>query len=135
MKEAIPELDRRGLRNFGLTFAGIVAVLFGLLLPWVFGHANPVWPWIVAAIFVLWSLALPKTLRVFYRLWMRFGLLLNAVMSRVILGIVFYLVVLPTGLIFRLRGRDPMRRSFDRNLESYRATSHRVPPEHMERPF
>ena len=59
------------------------------------------------AVFLAWGLIAPLTIEPFYKLWMRFGLLLNAVMSRIILGIVYYLVVLPTGLSMKMKGSDP----------------------------
>jgi hypothetical protein len=43
----IPELDKAGLRRFGLTTGIIVAVLFGIVLPWVFNLGWPTWPWMV----------------------------------------------------------------------------------------
>jgi hypothetical protein len=131
----IPELDRSGLRSFGLTFGAIIAVLFGLLLPWLFSYSFPWWPWLIGTVFTVWALAAPKSLRPVYVLWMKIGLVINAVVTRIILGTVFYLIVLPTGFILRLRGGDPMRRELDKDMTTYRVQSHRSPPEQMQRPF
>ena len=131
----IPVLDTAGLRRFGLMFGGIVGGLFGLLIPWVFGLRFPYWPWIVLVLFTLWSLLAPDSLSVFYKVWMRFGLILNAVMSRIILGIVFYIVVLPIGIFARLKGNDPMHREFDVTLDSYRTNSEQKDKLRMEKPF
>jgi len=132
----IPELDAKGLRKFGLTTGAIVAALFGGLIPWAFGLHYPTWPWVLAGVLGLWALAAPATLNPVYRGWMRFGLLINAVMSRVVLGIVFYLVVLPTGLVMRLTGKDPMRRRFEPDAASYRQPPSRaLQSKHMENPF
>ena len=131
----IPVLDRKGLRQFGLTFGGIVACLFGLIIPLIFGLNYPRWPWVVLLIFVAWSTMAPGTLAGFYQLWMRFGLLLNAVTSRIILGVVFYLVVLPIGVVARLGGHDAMCRKFDKKLESYRTKSEAKDADRMEKPF
>ena len=46
----IPELDAAGLRRFALVTGAILAVLFGVLLPWLFGFGFPLWPWIVAGV-------------------------------------------------------------------------------------
>jgi hypothetical protein len=59
----IPELDRKGLREFGLMTGAVVVVIFGLFFPWLLELNWPVWPWIIAA--PLWSLALV------YPLWLR----------------------------------------------------------------
>lgn len=133
--DAIPKLDKQGLRQFGFTFGGIIAGLFGVVIPWVFGLNFPYWPWVVLIVFAGWALLAPITIEPFYKLWMRLGLVLNFVMSRVILGIVFYLVVLPTGLIIRLRGRDPMNRHFDDQLSSYRIEHESTHTNQMEKPF
>lgn len=131
----IPELDRQGLRRFGLLFGCIMGGLFGLIIPFGFGLNYPTWPWLVLFGFVCWSLIAPSTLSVFYKLWMRFGLILNAIMSRIILGVVFFLVVLPIGLIVRMSGRDPMSRTPDRSLTSYRVQSEKNDVSRMEKPF
>ncbi len=133
--QTIPELDRAGLRNFGLLFGAIISILFGVVLPWLFGYRFPWWPWIIGSVFAAWALAAPNTLKPVYRLWMRFGLVINAVVNRVVLAAVFYLVVLPTGLILRLRGRDPMQRKFDKQTMSYRTKSRRAPSDQMQKPF
>ena len=131
----IPTLDAAGLRRFGLVFAAIIACLFGLLIPFIFEFRYPWWPWVVAAFFVSWSLLLPSSLNGFYRLWMRFGLVMNAIVSRILLGAVFYLVVLPTGLILRVRNKDPMRRGFDAEADTYRVGSRSAEPEQLRKPF
>ncbi len=131
----IPELDRIGLRNFGLTFGAIIAALFGLLLPWLFGYGFPWWPWVAGAGFAGWALVAPMSLNPVYVAWMKFGLVINAVVTRIVLGVVFYLIVLPTGIIMRLRGGDPMRRKLDKEMPSYRVESQRSPPEQMRKPF
>ena len=135
MSREIPELDRKSLRNFAWMFAAVVAGLFGLILPWLLKRDWPWEPWVIAAAFFAWGLIAPSTLRMFYRLWMRFGFVMNAIMTRIILGAVFYIVVLPFGLVLRLRGKDPLRQKWDHELLSYRIESHRTDPTHMEKPF
>ena len=49
----IPELDRKGLREFGFVTGGIVAVLFGLFFPWLLGRTIPVWPWVLCAVLII----------------------------------------------------------------------------------
>ena len=135
IEHEIPELDRKGLRQFGLTTGAAVVVLFGLLFPWLLDLEWPVWPWIIAA--VLWSLSLlrPLWLRLIYRAWMRFGLLASRVMTPLVLGIVFFGMIAPMALVMRLMGKDPMRRAFDPDRESYRVKSEKRPKEKLERPF
>ena len=60
---------------------------------------------------------------------------MNAIMTRIILGIVFYLMIFPFGLVFRLRRRDILHRKWDHELQSYRVKSSVVSPIDMEKPF
>jgi hypothetical protein len=131
----IPELDAKGLRHFAFTTAAIVAVLFGVLLPWLGGFGWPLWPWVLAAILALWGLVRPTSLRPVYRGWMRFGQLASLVMTPLVLGLVFFLLFLPIGLIMRLSGHDPMRRKLDPDADSYRVPSRPAARESVERPY
>ena len=133
-KHHIPELDRKSLREFALVAGGVIVGLFGLLLPWVFDLVWPAWPWILAAILVALGSVAPMALRPVYKLWMRFGLILNRITTPIIMGLVFFLVITPTGLLRRLLSEDPMARKFD-DGESYRVPSKKAPAKNLERPF
>jgi hypothetical protein len=131
----IPELDRNGLRAFGLTTGAAVVGIFGIVFPWLLDLDWPAWPWIVAA--PLWALALirPLWLRRVYRAWMRFGLLASRVMTPLVLGIVFFAMISPMAMVRRLLGKDPLQRALDTNQQSYRVQSRKSPREKLERPF
>ena len=62
MKTASKKTDNKTLREFGLITGSILVGLFGLLLPWIFEHNFPKWPWIIAGILWVWALLLPATL-------------------------------------------------------------------------
>ena len=131
----VPELDRKGLRDFGLTFGAAVVIIFALFFPWVLDLDWPAWPWLIAAAF--WALALirPLWLRPVYRAWMRFGLLASRVMTPLVLGIVFFVIISPMAIVMRLMGKDPMQRSLDPDHKSYRVKSTKSPEDKLERPF
>jgi hypothetical protein len=131
----IPELDQKGLREFGLTTGAAVVIIFGLFFPWMLERDWPVWPWVIAV--PLWLLALihPLWLRWIYRGWMRFGLLASRVMTPVVLGIVFFGMISPMAMVRRLMGKDPMQRALDPNQKSYRVQSVKGPKEKLEKPF
>jgi hypothetical protein len=135
LTHTIPELDRKGLREFGLVTGGILAGLFGLFFPWLLEFSIPVWPWIAGGALALWALAAPMSLRPVYFWWMRLALLLSRITTPIILGIVFYLVFLPVALVMKLIGRDTMARRFDAGTTSYRVASNKAPRDQMEKPF
>ena len=132
---SIPELDAAGLRNFALSTGAILAVLFGLIFPWLFESRVPAWPWVVGGTLALWGVIAAPSLRPVYRGWMRFGLLLNRIMSPFILGVLFFAVLTPVALVFRIIGRDAMARKFDAGAISYRVESSKPLKDHVERPF
>ena len=130
----IPELDKAGLRKFGFTTGAIIAVLFGLVLPYLFGLGWPRWPWVLAAVLIAWGAIAPATLRPVYRGWMRFGLLLSKITTPIILTLVYLITIIPTSIILRLARKDLLRRKFD-SSESYRVISKAPSVENMEKPF
>ena len=135
MTSTYKEMTKKDLRNFGLLTGSIAALLFGLLLPWLFDHTYPRWPWYIAAVLILWALTLPQTLQPVYRVWMAIGQVLGWINTRIILSIMVYIIILPVGLTLRILGKDPMSRKLDRLQESYRVTSQRPNRNHPERPF
>jgi len=133
-QHAIPELDRKGLREFGLVTGGIVAGLFGVFFPWLLERTWPLWPWIVFAVLGGWGLIAPMSLRPVYRAWMRFGLMLSKVMTPLIMGIVFFLLITPVAFLMKIFGNDPMSRDFD-GSDSYRVPTKKAKPENLEKPY
>ncbi len=122
------------LRSFGLTTAGIVAGLFGLLLPWLLSRAWPIWPWVLAGTLAGLGLTCPRALTPVYRGWMKFGHVMGFINTRILLGLVFYLILTPLGVLMRLFGWDPMQRRLGQNT-SYRVPSRDKDQRHFERPF
>ncbi len=131
----IPDLDRAGLRSFGLTTGAILAALFGLFFPWLLGNTIPLWPWVMCGTLVVWALIAPASLRPVYRVWMRFGLLMNRITTPIILSLVFYIVITPIAFIRRLLGKDSMARRLDKDIPSYRVKSRKASKDNLERPF
>jgi hypothetical protein len=143
MMNEIPILDRTGLRKFGVSTGFFFIGIFGLLLPWLFDarfvwqsdFPNAYWPWVISGL--LWSLALivPKSLGPVYKSWMLVGTLLGVVNTRVILAFLFYLLFTPVRVLLQLLGKDPMKRKFDPDVNSYKVRSLPRPKNHFERPF
>lgn len=135
MQHDIPNLNRKELRQFGLVTGAIVAVLFGLVLPLLWGHGLVQWPWIVAGILWVWAIAAPGTLNPVYRVWMRFGLVMGFINTHIILGIIFYGLMWPMGIVMRLLGRDPMHRKFEGATDTYRLPTQTRLKKSMENPY
>ena len=80
-------------------------------------------------------LVAPQVLKPVFRAWTALGWVLGWINSRIIMSVVFYVIVTPTGVIMRLFGSDPMGRKFDPSCASYRVPSRQVPTQSMDRPF
>jgi hypothetical protein len=104
-------------RTFGLVMAGALALL-SLVNGW---HLGRVWPWTSAAavLFVIAALLWPSSLRPLNRLWMKLGLLLHRIVNPIVMGLLFYGTIWPTGLVMRIRGRDLLRLKRDPSAASY----------------
>ncbi len=111
-------------RSFGIVFA-VVFALIGLL-PLVFGHPVRLWALAIGAGFLVVALVVPRVLSPLNRLWLRFGLLLHKIVSPLVLGIMFFLVITPIGLLMRAVGKDLLRLKFDKRSSSY--WIERLPP-------
>ena len=131
----IPELDRKGLREFGLTTGGIVAVLFGLFFPWLLARPVPRWPWILFGVLAVLALAAPMALRPIYQVWMKFGLLMSKITTPIIMAGVFFIALTPAALLMRLLGKDQLARRLDAKATTYRIKSVENPPKRIEKPF
>jgi len=104
-------------RAFGFVFAAVF-LLIGAA-PLAFGRPLHAWSLAVAAVFGVIAALAPALLALLNRLWTRFGLLLHKIVSPVVLGIMFYLVITPMGIFMRLLGKDPLRLKVDRNATTY----------------
>jgi hypothetical protein len=134
-RHAIPPLDERGLRRFGIVTGAMFAGLFGLLFPWLLDRSVPIWPWVIFAVLVLVGLFAPRLLRPLYYGWMRVALWMSRLTTPVILGVAFFLVITPFGLVMRALGKDPTRRKWDPAADSYRVESKRTDKDSLEKPY
>lgn len=96
-------------RGFGITFA----VVFALLALWLWLRKDlPVWAVVSAGLGAATLAAAyfaPTALRPFNRLWFRFGMLLHHIVTPAIMGLLFFLVVTPMGIVMRAMGKDFLR--------------------------
>ena len=104
-------------RSFGLLFAVVFTVVG--LWPLIHGGALRLWFLGLALAFLVVASLRPGLLSPLNRLWTRAGLLLHHVVNSIILALLFFLVVTPTGLVMRLLGKDSLRLRFQPEAKSY----------------
>ena len=106
MKETI---SNKQLREFGLLIGFGVPLLIGWLIPSLTGHGFREWTLWIGFIGLIIGLTSPRLLYYPYKFWMKLGVTLGWVNSRIILGLVFIIVLLPISFVMRLIGYDPLR--------------------------
>jgi hypothetical protein len=104
-------------RSFGFTFAAVFGALCALA-SWRRGSVD-LWLLGAAAAFLVVTLTVPGALGPLNRIWSAFGGLLHAVVSPIILAVLFYAAITPIGLLSRLFGHDPLRRKIDPAAKTY----------------
>jgi hypothetical protein len=104
-------------RSFGIVMTVAFAAL-SLLNWWHDGHW---WRWTggIAALFLVATLVYPAALQPLNRLWLKFGLLLHKVVNPIVMALVFFSAVLPTGLVMRALGKDLLRLKRQPDTNSY----------------
>ena len=91
-------------KSFGIVF--FIFFLIIALWPLINDGNIRLWSLIVSIIFLILGIINSKILTPLNYLWFKFGLLLGKVVSPIVLGIIFFFVVTPTGIIMRLIGKD-----------------------------
>lgn len=104
-------------RSFGLVFVVFFALVGLWPLPW--GGQVRVWALAASGAILLCALVWPSLLQGPNRLWMRFGALLHTITSPIVLGIIFYALILPVGVVRRWFGADPLSLRRDASRTSY----------------
>ncbi len=104
-------------RSFGFVMSGALAVVSSVNV-W---HMGRVWPWTggLAVLFLGAALLAPAILHPLNLLWLKFGLLLHQVVNPVLMALIFYGTVLPTGMVARLMGKDLLRLKWQPDAGSY----------------
>ena len=128
------ELTSAKLRSFGLTVGG----LFLLIAVWrvLFRHGEiRLWAAIPGVLLVAAALIAPRALRPVHGIWMKLGEVLGAINSRIILGVVFYVIVTPIGIVMRVLKRDPMDKSYNPRSSTYRIAKEPRSATHMRHQF
>ena len=103
-------------KSFGIVF--FVVFLLIAIYPLINNGELRIWSFSISIIFLVLGLINSKILTPLNKLWFKFGLLLGKIVSPVIMGIIFFLVVTPTAIIMRIIGKDLLNLKFN-NKKSY----------------
>ena len=107
--------EKKDLRKFGIT-VGIAFGFFGVIFLWRQISGYPYF-FIASGLLISTGFIVPLFLKPIQKAWMTLAILLGWFMSRVILTILFFIIVTPTGLLARLIGKDFLNRRFKQNSD------------------
>ena len=128
------EVEVKELRNFGLMVGGIFLVIGLWPMVWR-GEGMRLWAIGLGGLLIPLGLLMPAVLVPVFKVWMKVGHVLGWINTRIILGVLFYGLITPMGVVMRLFGWDAMRRVLVRDVESYRVVRQPRPRTHMTRQF
>jgi hypothetical protein len=124
----------KDLRQFGLLVGGVFAVIG--LWPVVFRSESPrLWAISLGSLLMVLGTIAPQSLKQLHHGWMKLGHVLGAINTRIILGIIYYLLITPMGLVMRLMGKDPMHRALAHGSDTYRIVRAPRSRQHMRNQF
>ena len=104
-------------RNFGLVFFFVFLIVS--LLPLLKEEPFRIWSIVIAIIFLILGLMNSKLLTPLNKLWFKFGLFLGSIVSPIVMGIVFFLVITPIGFVMKIMGKDLLNKKKDSDKKSY----------------
>ena len=100
-------------RSFGVVF--FLVFLLISLYPLINDGNLRIWSFVISIIFLILGILNSKILSPLNKIWFKFGLLLGKIISPIVMGIIFFIVVTPTGLILRLFQKDVLNLKFNNN--------------------
>ena len=104
-------------RNFGLVF--FVIFLIVALWPLKYEEDIRLWSLVISIIFFILGVINSKLLTPLNKLWFKFGILLGSIVSPIIMGIVYFAVVTPIGVLMRLLGKDLLKTTKTKSISTY----------------
>ena len=103
------ETSKKQLREFGL----LLGIGFPFIVSWIMhatgGHTSRVWSLCIGISIFILGIIKPNLLFYPYKIWMRIGIALGWINSKIILGLVFILVLQPIAFVMRFTGYDPLK--------------------------
>ena len=100
-------------RSFGVVF--FIVFLIISLYPLIYNDSVRIWSLFISAIFLVLGLMNSKLLNPLNKIWFKFGLFLGKIISPLVMGVIFFCVVTPIGLLMKLLKKDLLNLKFNKN--------------------
>ena len=103
-------ITRKELRDFGFLMAFCFPIIIGFIIPFIFGEDFKFWTFFVAIPSLFLGIFKPLILHYPYKFWMVLGKILGWINSRIILGLIFFFVLIPISFFMKMIGYDPLKK-------------------------
>jgi len=104
-------------RSFGIVFFFIFLIIS--LWPLLNGNELRLWSIIASMMFLILGLINSNFLTPLNKMWFKFGKLLGSIVAPIVMGIIFFLVITPTGIIMKILGKDLLKKKYNSKIKSY----------------
>ena len=121
-------ITKKTLREFGFIFGSGLPLIVGWLIPSLFGHEPRIWTIYIGILTIISSILFPNILKLPYKIWIKIGLILGWINSKIVLGIVFFFILIPISIIMKFFKYDPLNKKQFSNKLTYREiiSNHKV---------
>ncbi len=113
-------INKKRLKEFGFIFGFGIPLLVGFIIPKLNGHDFNTWTLFIGLPSIILAIINPQLLKIPYILWIKLGNILGWINSKLILGLVFIIVLMPISFFMKLFKYDPLRKKILKKNRSYR---------------
>ena len=104
------KISKKQLKNFGLIIGILFPLLIGIIIPLLYSHSYKFWTIYLGLTLIITGLFKPDYLYLPYKAWMFIGHTLGKINSKLILGIIFFLLLLPISIILKIFNYFPLKK-------------------------
>jgi len=133
-KQTPQKITNKELKDFGLLMTWAFPLFIGVIAPWLLGKALQWWTLWVSLFFVSLALTAPKLIYWPFKVWMFIGGIVGFINTRIILGVTFYFLIFPIGLVLRVLNKLQYKRQ-NESSSNYVKRTDNVEKEQLENPF
>jgi len=127
-------ISTKELKDFGLLMTWAFPLFIGVIAPWVLGKGLQWWTLWVSLFFISLAILAPKLIYWPYKVWMFIGGIIGFINTRIILGITFYLLIFPIGLLLRILNKLQYKKQ-NKSCSNYIKRTDKLTKEQLENPF
>ena len=108
--------NKKELREFGFLIGFGIPLIIGWLIPTLISHSLRIWTIYFGLPIIFLSIFKPTLLKNLYKVWMKLGHILGWINSKLILGVIFFIVLLPIAFLMKSMGYDPLKIKFSKDI-------------------